>query len=325
MHVLISGGTGFVGRSVLRYLDERLYGQDSPLLVTVLSRNPEAFLHSYPFFRGLSWLRIVLGDVLFPESLPRGLTCTHIIHAATEATRSEHISYLDQYIEIAQGARNMLDLAVEIGASRFLLTSSGAAYGPQPPDSASFVEDMQGSLDLDNPANAYGLGKRAAEHLCALYSASHGLETVVARCFAFLGPDLPLNAHYAIGNFIADALSGRDIIVNGDGAPLRTYLDQADMAHWLWTLLLEGKAGDRYNVGSDEVISIGDLAHLVRDLVCPGKTVQILGRGRLCHSRSRYIPSIEKVTNRHSLEVTVPLAESIRNVALYHRGQSAIP
>jgi dTDP-glucose 4,6-dehydratase len=211
-----------------------------------------------------------------------------------------------------EGTTNILDLAVASGARRFLLTSSGGIYGPQPPELDAFPEDWPAGPPLSEPASAYSQAKRAAEHLCALYRDAHGLETVIARCFAFVGPDLPLDVHFAIGNFIRNALHGQPITVAGDGSPLRTYLDQSDLAHWLWTLLLEGHAGETYNVGSDETISIGQLAHLVRDLIAPELPVQILGNPQPSASRNRYVPDISKARRLHGLKVTVPLAEAIR-------------
>ena len=75
------------------------------------------------------------------------------------------------------------------------------------------------------------MAKRASEHLCCLYNDRFGVESVVARCFSFVGQDLPLNAHFAIGNFIHDALHSTDeITVAGDGAPVRSYMNQADLA-----------------------------------------------------------------------------------------------
>ena len=214
------------------------------------------------------------------------------------------------------GTRNILDLAVASGARRFLLTSSGAIYGPQPPDLAAIPEDWPGSPPLAEPSTAYGQAKRAAEHLCALVGEQHGLETVVARCFAFVGPDLPLNVHFAIGNFIRDALTAEAITVSGDGTPLRTYLDQSDLAHWLFTLLELGRPGQAYNVGSDEVISIADLAHLVRDILAPYKPVHILGQPDPGAARNRYVPDISKARQQLGLSVTVPLAEAISRTGL---------
>ena len=147
----------------------------------------------------------------------------------------------------------------------------------------------------------------------------HGLETVVASCFAFVGPDLPLNVHFAIGNFVRDALHSEAITVAGDGTPLRTYLDQRDLAHWLWTLLLEGRDGETYNVGSDEVVSIAELAHLVRDLLAPEKPVRILCSPQPAAARNRYVPDITKIQTQHGLRVSVPLAEAIVTAARSRR------
>ena len=148
----------------------------------------------------------------------------------------------------------------------------------------------------------------------------HGLETVVARCFAFVGPDLPLNVHFAIGNFIRDALTADAITVSGDGTPLRTYLDQSDLAHWLFTLLEHGRPGQAYNVGSDEVISIAALAHLVRDILAPDKPVHILGQPNPGAARNRYVPDISKVSHQLGLGVTVSLAEAIRRTGASAEG-----
>ena len=115
---------------------------------------------------------------------------------------------------------------------------------------------------------------------------------------------MPLQAHYAIGNFIWDALYADSITVSGDGTPLRSYLDQSDMAHWLWTLLLEGHAGECYNVGSDQVVSIKDLAYLVRDLIAPAKPVYIIGKPKASIEINRYVPRIHKVQRLHGLTLS---------------------
>jgi len=134
-----------------------------------------------------------------------------------------------------------------------------------------------------------------------------------------VGPDLPLNVHFAIGNFIRDALMADAITIGGDGTPLRTYLDQSDLAHWLFTLLEQGRPGEAYNVGSDEVISIADLAYLVRDILAPEKPVAILGRADPSAARNRYVPNIRKAHQELGLNVTIPLAEAIRRSGEAHQ------
>ncbi len=317
--LLLTGGTGFFGRSLLRlYLSTPIL---SDFEIVVLSRNPDEFLAAYPEFTGHKKISFLKGDIQQHHSLPWDQTFTRVLHAATDSTIGLSLTPLQRYDQIVDGTRNILDLAVATGARRCLLTSSGAIYGSQPSDLRSIPENWAGSPPLADSSTAYGQAKRCAEHLCALYREAHGLETVIARCFAFVGPDHPLNAHFAIGNFIRDALTADAITVAGDGTPLRTYLDQTDLARWLFTLLERGRSGEAYNVGSDEVISIADLAHLVRDVLAPEKTVQILGKPELGAARNRYVPDIRKALNEFGLGIDVALANSICRTGEAHRQQ----
>lgn len=312
--ILLTGGTGFFGKALLRH---HLTSVQSGITeIVVLSRNPMRFLAAYPEFSEHQKITFLKGDIQKLDSLPWAHTFTHVLHAATDSNISPNLSPLQRYNHIVDGTKNILELAVATGARRFLLTSSGAIYGPQPTGLAAIPEHWPGSPSLSEPSTAYGQAKRSAEHLCALFGDQYGLDTVVARCFAFVGPDLPLNAHFAIGNFIWDALAADVITVFGDGMPLRTYLDQSDLAHWLFTLLESGRPGQAYNVGSDDVISISALAHLVRDVLAPDKSVQILGNSDSAPSRIRYVPDIRKVVHELGLSVTVSLAEAIRRIGM---------
>ena len=314
MQIFLTGGTGFFGKALLRHLLAN--GLTANASIVVLSRNPHQFLSAYPQFASHPQISFVQGDIQQRDSLPWSHSFTHVLHAATESTIGPSLTPLQRYDQIVDGTRNILDLAVATGAQRFLLTSSGAIYGPQPADLAAIPEDWPGSPPLAEPSTAYGQAKRTAEHLCALFSEQHGIETVIARCFAFVGADLPLNVHFAIGNFIRDALTADAITVSGDGTPLRTYLHQSDLAHWLFTLLEHGQPGQAYNVGSDEVISIAALAHLVRDILAPDKPAHILGKADIGAARNRYVPDISKAQRELGLSVTVPLAEAIRQMPI---------
>lgn len=308
-HLFITGGTGFFGRALLRH-----FRQHESFEISILSRDPDRFLKTYPEFRNFkNWVQ---GDVMDPRSLPRERYFSHVIHAAADSTLGPKLRPMDRYDQIVTGTKNVLDLAVAVGAKRFLLTSSGGVYGPQPFSMALIPEDYCGMPDPLNPHNAYGVAKRMAEHLCVLYQDKHGIDTIVARCFAFVGRDLPLDVHFAIGNFIRDALWRDEITVSGDGTAVRSYLDQSDLAVWLMTLLEKGKPGRAYNVGSDKPIAIADLARLVRDTISPNKKVNIMGEPSATDAnRSVYVPDITRAKEELGLGVTVALEDAIRNTA----------
>ena len=321
MNLLITGGTGFFGRALIKYLEaERLAKGQLPFeKVGILSRSPDRFRTSYPSLADLPWIQWHQGDVQLASSLPHGHAYECILHAAADSTDAAALTPIQKYRQIVDGTENMLQFASTHGAKRFLFVSSGGAYGPQPPDMPAIAESYLGMPDPLLTSSVYGVAKRQAEHLCALYSHSHGLETVVARCFAFVGPDLPLDAHFAIGNFIRDALGAAHIQVGGDGTPMRSYMEQSDLAHWLLQLLLRGRSCQAYNVGSDEAINSADLAHLVRDCLAPHKPVLVMGQRIEGNPRNRYVPSVAKARHELGLTLSLSLREAILRTAAFHK------
>jgi dTDP-glucose 4,6-dehydratase len=257
--ILLTGGTGFIGRWLIALIGYARREFDIELVV--LSRDPEAFRRAYPRHAALDGLTLARGDVRVFE-FPTG-RFTHIIHAATDTSVEADRDPATLMAVIIDGTRRVLEFAQAAGVGRLLYVSSGAIYGPQPSDLSTIPEDYRGACDPLDRRSAYGQAKRLGEQMCVCHAADGGLQPVIARAFAFVGPGMPLRGHFAIGNFIADAAAGRDIVVTGDGAPLRGYLYAGDLAVWLLTLLVRGQAGAAYNVGSEDAVSIGDLAHRV--------------------------------------------------------------
>lgn len=311
MKLLLTGGTGFFGRALLRKLSYDAAAGNGVPEVVVLSRYPKNFIASYPEFENQHWLKLSEGNILDSCSLPKNSDFSHILHAATESTNGPNLTPLQRYDEIVIGTRNILEYAVSNNIPKLLLTSSGGVYGPQPKDMDKIPESYLGSPDPLDPVNAYSLGKRSAEHLCSLFGEKHEIEIVIARCFAFVGHDLPQDAHFAIGNFISDALHKDFISVTGDGSQIRSYLNQKDLAIWLMILLEKGKEGLVYNVGSDESISISELAYLVRDTLSPGKSVIFQKEKNTHQGRNIYIPDITKAKHDLNLKVSILLQESL--------------
>jgi dTDP-glucose 4,6-dehydratase len=285
----------------------------------VLTRNAAAFRKKMPHLAQRDDLQFVEGDVrgfAFPDG-----PFTHVIHAGT--TSSAPVPPVEMFDTIVSGTRRVIEFAVASGARKLLFTSSGAVYGKQPPELANIPEDYPGSPDPCDPGSAYGEGKRAAELLCALFHLTYGIETKIARCFAFAGPHLPLEAHFAIGNFIRDAMRGGPIVVN-NGAPFRSYLYAADLAIWLWTILFKGAPARPYNVGSDQSLSVAEIARTVSQM----SGVAVSGSELIpTPPSSRYVPCTKRAQSELGLAAWTSLREGIKKTACWNAatGQAILP
>lgn len=313
--LFVAGGTGFFGFWLLSAL-ACLTGAGLRIEVTVLAREPERFLARFPRFRGLPWLGFVRGDVVGYEPPPGRYD--YFLHAATDTAATAHREPLAIFDTVVHGSRRVFEHAAAAGASRLLALSSGAVYGRFPPGVSRIAEDAAAACDPLAPGAAYAEGKRAMETLAALVGQRYGIAAVIARGFAFVGPTLPLDGHFAIGNFIGDALSGGPIVVRGDGSPLRSYLYGADLAVWLLALLTRGGAGRCYNLGSDAAVSVGELAALVRDTLAPEAVVDLCGAPE-AGPRARYVPSIDRARSELGLEPWTDLPAAIAATARWQR------
>ncbi|MGA2535318.1 MAG: NAD-dependent epimerase/dehydratase family protein [Terracidiphilus sp.] len=318
--IFISGGTGFFGAWLLESLAHCNRELDLNLSATVLSRDPAAFLNKMPHLSGELSIRMLQGDVRsfsFPEE-----DFDYVIHGAAPTTAVTPGHHFDLLSTLLDGTRRMLALAQTRGTKRFLFVSSGAVYGRQPENLSHIPEDYLGGPDWLNLASTYAEGKRVCEQLCSLTAQESGIEFGIARCFAFVGPHLPLDQHFAIGNFIRDALAGKNIAIQGDGTPMRSYLYAADLVIWLWTMLLadcQPKAQPLVlNVGSGEAISILDLAREVVNALAPTLSIEI-ARAVSGGPVLRYVPDVQKAEAILNLRETIGLRDAIRRTAAWHR------
>jgi len=317
--IFITGGTGFFGCWLLEsfvWANDQLGLGASAL---VLTRNPEAFRRKAPHLANHPAIQFCLGDVRLFD-FPTG-EFAYIIHAAVEASANlNDENPLLVFDIIVEGTRRVLEFARQCGAQKFLLTSSGAVYGKQPSEMTHIPEDYAGAPDSTDTRSMYGYGgeaKRAAETLCALYARQYGLETKIARCFTFIGPYLPLDSKFAIGNFIQDGLRGGPILVKDDGTPYRSYLYAADLAIWLWTILVRGESRRPYNVGSERAITIGKLARTVARVFQPESQVRIAKKPVVGKLAERYVPGTQRARAELGLGVHVDLPEAVRKTVAW--------
>ncbi len=313
--IFLTGGTGFFGCWLLESLIHANRHLGLNLQATVLTRNRASFVKRVPHIAGNSSIALLEGDVrsFTPPSGEFG----YVIHAATDVAMIVGRPG-DHYDAIVDGTARVCEFASTHGTRKFLLTSSGAVYGKQPAHLTHVPEEYAGAPDVLHPSAVYGEGKRASELMCALYAESSDIEFKIARCFAFAGPCLPLNGNFAIGNFIRDAMGGRPIRIEGDGTPLRSYLYAADLAVWLWTILFLGSPMLAFNVGSEEAISIGDLAGVVREALNPEIQIQLARQPAVGVAPLRYVPSTKRAQELLHLRQTVSLPDAVRRTAAWH-------
>lgn len=316
--LFITGGTGFFGCWLLESFAWANDALDLNARALVLTRDPSAFAAKHPRLAEHPAIGFHRGDIR-SFSFPNG-AFSHIVHGATEAKASlNRDDPLGMIETITEGTRRTLEFARQCGADRFLLTSSGAVYGAQPPDLSHVAEDYRGAPDCAQARSAYGEGKRLAELFCAVYAEKHGLTVSIARGFAFVGPFLPLDSHFAVGNFLRDGLRGGPIQIGGDGTPFRSYLYAADLAIWLWTILLRGRPGLAYNVGSEEAMSISQMAGAVAAQFSPAPPVHIGRPAPVGAAAERYVPSTARARNELGLDMWVGLDEALRRTINWNK------
>ena len=289
--LFITGATGFVGKWLLESL---LWANDELDLrtsIVALTRDPDRFRAEAWHLASHRTLTLLRGDAA-EFSFPPG-SFRFVVHAATTSPPS--------FDADVAATRHVLDFARQAQTERLLFTSSGAIYGRQPPDLAYIPEDFFGE-----PVTEYGRAKRASESLCA--------GALIARLFAFSGPYLPLDANYAIGNFVGDALKGGPIRIKGDGTPYRSYLYGADLAVWLWTILVRGESGRPYNVGSDQAVTIAELAAAMTRAIAPDARIEVAQQPKPGVPPQRYVPSVERARIELGLLERVSLEEGIRRM-----------
>jgi len=312
--ILVTGATGWFGTWLLDALVAMNRAAGLDLRIVAVSRRPDAFAARHPRLHAAREIEWVAADVRDPLTIAGSVT--HVIHGATEASAKLNREQPDRMFDtIVSGTRHVLRVAAEHPGAKVLLISSGAVYGAQPAGLAALSEDHPLASDPLDAGHAYAEGKRAAEHLAAIWHASSAVPVTIARCFAFVGPHMPFDAHFAIGNFIRDAVDGDAIRIAGDGLPRRSYLYPTDLVVWLLTILVDGKPMRPYNVGAHASLSIRELADLCTAGAVGATEIVVAGAS----GGSDYVPDTRRARSELGLDVRVPLVDAIRRTTEWSR------
>ena len=319
--IFMTGGTGFVGTWLVEAFVAANQAYDLGATAVLLSRDPDRFAARAPHLANDRAVRLIAGDAV--DFAPPDGRFAFVVHAATERQNDGTAAQLQSLDRDTRATRRVLEFARHAETRRMLFTSSGAVYGNQPADLARISETYSGAPDPTDLRTAYGHGKRLSEFACASYAHRYDFDVVIGRLFAFVGPHVPVGAGFAAGDFMADILRGGAIRIGGDGTTVRSYLYAADLAIWLWTLLLHGARGRAYNVGSPHALTIRELAELMAAELAPGTPIEIAHQALPGAAGARYVPSVDRAEYELGLHVRVPLSDALRRTYEFYRGGGA--
>jgi nucleoside-diphosphate-sugar epimerase len=285
LKIMVFGGTGFIGKWLITALSFANSSFNMNILIVLASRNPQRAKSIFQHLRQENLIFVDTNELDRPD-IPY---CDIYIHAATPTTNSEatlrsdpssYIGITEFIIKSAASAKNF-PIVMHL--------SSGAVYGIQDMETLFQSEDTPATV---NPADHYTKAKLEIEDLLQKAKEQKLIRSLSPRLFAFAGPQLPLDAHFAFGNFVHDGIAGNPISVLGNSRTRRSYLYPTDLIHILIEMLVRPPT-QTINVGSDESISMDNLANLVSE-----KTnrlpIQLLGEDR---EPSNYVPSIKNLRN----------------------------
>lgn len=300
-HLFLTGCTGFVGAWLLHVVGA-LNRRDAGIRATALSRDARGFARRQPDLARASWLTLMGGDVADFVAPPLPLDVA--ILGAAPVTPAALADAAATRRTILDGTRHALAWSTGCGARRILCLSSGAVYGEQPANTPALAEH---SPCRPMAGDTYAEAKLAMETLAFAHGRNAGIDTVVARLFAFSGAWLP--DHLAVTQFLKMALAGQPIRLQGDGSPVRSYLDGADMAVWLLTLAAHAPGGTLCNVGSEHAVSLAGLAGRIAHLGANPQDV-ILG-SEPAGRRQHYLPDTGFARRRFGLDSWTSLDASL--------------
>jgi dTDP-glucose 4,6-dehydratase len=305
--LLIIGGAGFFGKSFLDCYKKGLLAKWEISKVIIVSRNPARLIIEAPELLHSS-IQLLAGDIGKINSLP---IADYVIHAAASTNALSYVTQPEREKENIQSAvNNYCRLAKEVHInSKILYVSSGAVYGTQPDDKKFLSENFKPRFLQENLAGKrdYAIAKLDAEAQ-VIELGKKGFNVSIARCFSFVGPWLPRNQHFAIGNFLEDAIRGRPIKVSSNFPVYRSYMHTDDLVVWLMTICASANPiCPTYNVGSDEEVAIFDLAHIIGRKFKLG----IISSSQGNKLQDRYVPSIEKAKKKLDLRLSINLDAAI--------------
>ncbi|WP_042663814.1 NAD-dependent epimerase/dehydratase family protein [Haloferax sp. ATB1] len=312
-HAVVTGGAGFLGSHLVDSLLE------DGCRVTVLdnygSGRPENLSHVES-----SQLTVQKHDVR--DTFPEFDDVDIVYHLASRASPDDFGSHA---VEIAmtnsQGTERALECAREYDA-RALIASTSEVYGN--PEEHPQSETYNGNVNIRGPRAPYDESKRFSEALAVAYEQKYRMDIRTVRIFNTYGPRMDPHDGRVIPNFLSQAIRGEDLTIYGDGSQTRSFCYVSDLISGIRNVAdapPEAAAGDVFNVGNTEEISIQTLAEVILKVVDTDSGVTYKSLPQDDPEVRR--PDIFKITSELSWEPSISLRTGLERTVPYFEGRLA--
>ena len=276
-NVLVTGGTGLIGSTLIKVL---LYANNKKALnlyVIALVRNVEKAQAIFDESKNLQYV------VCTVEELTKfDMTIDYIVHGASPTASAFFVKHPVETIKTAvNGTMNLLALALEKHVQGFVYLSSMEVYGA--PHTDEIIPETQGTtVDTMSVRSCYPEAKRLCESLCTSYASEYKVPAMAIRLAQTFGPGVAKYDGRVFAEFARCAMHKQDIVLQTAGTSKRCYLYTADAVTAILTVLLAGKPGEAYNVANRETYcSIMEMAQMVVDKLVGGAIkVQVSSDGK---------------------------------------------
>lgn len=313
MKYLVTGGAGFIGSNLVRYLLQQ-HPTDHVVNLDLLTYAGN--LENLADVEGDARYTFVKGDIC-DKALIMDLVqdVDVIINVAAESHVDRSIQDASPFIRTnVHGTQVLLDAAVAYGKKRFHQVSTDEVFGALDPEDAPFTEQTSYA-----PRNPYSAAKAGADHLVMSYFTTHGLPVTISNCSNNYGPwQFP---EKCIPLFISKIKAGENVPLYGDGMHIRDWLFVEDHCSAIDLCVQKGKPGERYVFGDDNEISNLDLTKKLLSFLGGNEEQISFVTDRPGHDR-RYATNSAKAKRDLGWKTSVAFEEGLqKTVAWYEANQ----
>jgi len=322
MRALVTGGAGFIGSHLCEELLRK--GETVDVIDDLSTGKLDNIAHLIDR-KDFSFVN----DSVLNEKMMYTLVdkCDVIYHLAAavgvELIVNEPVRTIETNI---RGTEVVLDIANKF-RRKVLLASTSEIYGKS--TKVPFKEEDDRILGSTIYSRwSYSASKAIDEFLGLAYAKQFGLPIVIARFFNTVGPRQTGQYGMVIPRFVESALDGRPISVYGTGEQARCFAYVGDVVEAVLNLMdIKDAEGEIFNIGSNEEITITDLAKKVKELANSRSEIRYISYeeayGQPFDDMERRIPSLEKIRQYITFEPKVDLEELLGEVIEYIRQQKA--